>query len=284
MTFVDRRERGDDLQTALLAALEGFQAKVWTALPCIVESFDPDKMTITAQPAIQARVRSPQGEWSWVNLPLLVDVPMMFPRAGGFTMTFPVTVGDEVLVHFASRCIDAWWQSGGIQVQADLRMHDLSDGFATLAPTSQPRVIPAISLDSVQLRNDEGDTFVEVKEGQVVNVVAPGAINLTTEGALTIVAASVAVTAPDGVGFTTPTLSSSAVISAGSDVSAGNNVSAGAVVAAGTDITLGGESLDLGGIHDALVEIKADYNVHTHEVEEGGGTSSVPTPQLDYPI
>ncbi|MFW8450019.1 Gp138 family membrane-puncturing spike protein, partial [Klebsiella pneumoniae] len=64
-----------------------------------------------------------------VNLPLLVDVPVVFPRGGGCTLTFPVKPGDECLVIFADRCIDFWWQSGGIQEPVDERMHDLSDAF-----------------------------------------------------------------------------------------------------------------------------------------------------------
>lgn len=185
---MDRRERFENLHEALLAALDGFQAKLWTALPAIIESFDADAMTVTAQPAIQARVLSQEGDWQWTTLPLLVDVPVIFPSGGGYTLTFPIALGDECLVLFSSRCLDAWWQSGGVQVQADVRMHDLSDGIALVGMRSQPRVLDAVSLNSTQLRSDDGTTYVEVKAGQVVNVVAPGAINLTTDGDVTITA------------------------------------------------------------------------------------------------
>jgi hypothetical protein len=54
-------ERVNDSQEALRLVLEGHQAQVWTALPAIIESFDPDAVTCVAQPAIKAQVRAPDG-------------------------------------------------------------------------------------------------------------------------------------------------------------------------------------------------------------------------------
>ena len=65
-------------------------------------------------------------------------MPVVFPGGGGFALTFPVAAGDECLVVFASRCIDAWWQSGGVGEPMEPRMHDLSDGFALIGVRSQP--------------------------------------------------------------------------------------------------------------------------------------------------
>lgn len=186
---MDRNERYEDREQALLSALAGLQARIWTALPAIIESFDPAKMTVQAQPAIQARVRSPEGVWSWVTMPLLVDVPVIYPSGGGFTLTFPIEAGDECLVLFSSRCIDMWWQSGEVQIQAELRMHDLSDGFALVGPRSQPNILPNISLTGTQLRNDDGTTFVQVSDGS---------ITMTTPGAVTINAGSMQVSLGDG--------------------------------------------------------------------------------------
>lgn len=159
---MDRRERYYDPEETLRTALAGFQAGIWTALPCIVQSFDAAAMTVVVQPTIKARVTAEDGAISTIALPLLLDCPVIYPCGGGFTLTFPIVAGDECLVMFASRCIDSWWQSGGIQEQAELRMHDLSDGFALVGVRSQPRVITGISLDAPQLRSDDGTSYVEV--------------------------------------------------------------------------------------------------------------------------
>ncbi|HDK0301007.1 TPA: translation initiation factor IF-2, partial [Escherichia coli] len=89
------------------------------SIPGIIQSFDPEAVTAVIQPAIKGVEHDASGAEVSVNLPLLVDVPVIFPRGGGCTLTFPVKEGDECLVIFADRCIDFWWQSGGIQEPVD---------------------------------------------------------------------------------------------------------------------------------------------------------------------
>ena len=160
-----REERIDDPEESLRLALENAQSRLWTAMPGLVVSVNLLAQTLSVQPAIQGTVTSADGESQSVNLPLLVDVPIVWPRAGGFALTFPVAINDEVLVVFASRCIDSWWQSGQIGAQAEVRMHDLSDGFAILAPTSQPRRLGNVSATNAQLRDSAGTTFLELMPG-----------------------------------------------------------------------------------------------------------------------
>lgn len=111
---ISNNERAPDLLTTIRDAINAALSGLWVSIPCIVENSDPEAVTVTAQPTIQLQVGQPDGSIILVDLPLLQDVPVMFPRGGGCTMTFPIKPGDECLVVFASRCIDGWWQSGGI--------------------------------------------------------------------------------------------------------------------------------------------------------------------------
>lgn len=182
---MEQRERIGDYQEGIRSAIEGFLVNVWTALPGIVQSFDPGKMTLVVQPAIRAAVRDSKGKQTWVELPLLLDVPVVFPAGGGFCLTLPIQQGDEVLVVFASRCMDAWWQSGGIQNQIEFRLHDLSDGFAIPGPRSVPNAFSGISTNTAQLRNLDGSAYIELAAGGVVNIVAPGGVNINGATAIT---------------------------------------------------------------------------------------------------
>lgn len=183
---MNREERLDDPEESLRLALESAQAQIWTAMPGVVTSVDLVKQTVSVQPTIQGTTENPNGDTTNVNLPVLVDVPLMFPRAGGFALTFPVKAGDEVLVVFGCRCIDSWWQSGGVGAPAEARMHDLSDGFAILAPTSQPKKLTNVSAANVQLRDEAGSTFLEVTPG--------GKIKLTATSELEMVAPTIKMT------------------------------------------------------------------------------------------
>ena len=175
---MNREERLDDPEESLRLAMESQQAQIWTALPGVVAAVNLAAQTLSVQPTVQGSVASPDGAKQLVNLPLLVDVPIVWPRAGGFALTFPIAAGDEVLVVFASRCIDSWWQSGGIGAPAEARMHDLSDGFAILAPTSQPKKLSGVSSTNVQLRDETGTTYVEITPDGKARVVAATQIDV----------------------------------------------------------------------------------------------------------
>jgi hypothetical protein len=178
---MNRIERYSDETQVMLAVLSGWQAGLFTSDIGIIDSYDPNAGTCTAILATQQKVRNAAGVETWVTLPKLVDVPVCFPGGGGFTLTFPVTKGDEAVIVFAQRCIDTWFQSGAApgtdpgQVQADLRMHDISDGCAFVGIKSQPRRLsPAASTSGAQLRSDDGATVIEIGEGGVVKITAPG--------------------------------------------------------------------------------------------------------------
>lgn len=175
----DRRQLLNDVEENNRTMLEGWQAAMWTALPGIVQSVNWTEMTVSVQPSIQGKVLNPNGSVSTVNLPVLIHVPIVFPSAGGFTMTFPIAPGDEALVVFAARCIDSWWQLGGVGAPIENRMHDLSDGFAIIGPKSIPNVIPEISTTAVQIRNNAGTSYVEIAADGKIKLVSPSEIGVT---------------------------------------------------------------------------------------------------------
>ncbi|WP_210459596.1 Gp138 family membrane-puncturing spike protein [Pantoea ananatis] len=143
------------------------------SLPGVVQSFDPETCTCTIQPAIAGQGVDEKGQIQSAPLPLLTDVPVIFPRGGGCTITFPVKAGDECLVVFSDRCIDFWWQNGGVQEPVDPRQHDLSDAFAFVGPQSQAQKISGISTTSVHVRTDDGSSFIELMQGGNVNITTP---------------------------------------------------------------------------------------------------------------
>lgn len=175
------RERFASPVELMRAALDGRQAEIWTALPGRVLVYDPDDLTVIAQPTVRASVRGPDGTVTTVAISPLPDVPVVFPSAGGYTLTFPIAAGDECLLVFSSRCIDQWWLAGGVRDAIDARMHDLSDAFAIIGPRSRARPLAGISTTSVQLRSDDGTLVVDLDHGAgKVTIVAPTEVTITS--------------------------------------------------------------------------------------------------------
>lgn len=251
---MDRRERIEDPQTSILAALQGWQSDIWTALPGVIQNFDTASMTCEVQPSIQARVTDPDGSTRWVSLPKLVDCPVVFPSGGGCTLTFPLKVGDECLVIFSSRCIDAWWQLGGVQKQLIYRMHDLSDGFVLPGPKSLPRAIPAISTTAVQLRSDDGQAYVEIN---------PTSHDIIVETSADLTA--------NVSGTTTFNVTGNVVVNTDSSASVNAATSAN-VTAPAINLGASGQSL-LSFVTSAFMAL---FNGHTHTSSAAGTPTSTP--------
>lgn len=216
----------NDAELSLRLALDGRQSIMWTALPCIVDSVDFDEMTIDCTPAIKGTIQQEDGTVISVQLPVLLDVPIVFPSAGGFILTMPIQEDDEVLVVFSSRCIDGWWQSGGIQMPLEMRMHDLSDGFAIPGPRSVPNVASSISTTSAQLRNDAGTTYMEISSDGKIKLISPTTI--TVEAPSIVLEGNVSAT---GTLVVTGAISGAAVAASGA-------ISGGTVSAGGIDLSV----------------------------------------------
>lgn len=170
---VSDKTRSGSLAEVLTSEKRANYEQLRVAIPGIIQSFDPGTVTAVVQPTIRAVSRDNDGNTSTHDYPLLVDVPVVFPRGGGCTLTFPVATGDECLVIFADRCIDFWWQNGGIQEPVDGRMHDLSDAFCIPGPQSQAQKISDISTTAAQLRTDSGAAFIELAPGGAVTITSP---------------------------------------------------------------------------------------------------------------
>lgn len=221
------KEQADaQLAQAIMSAMR-------VSMPGIIQSFDPDAVTAVVQPAIKGAEQDESGAELSVNLPLLVDVPVLFPRGGGCTLTFPVKAGDECLVIFADRCIDFWWQSGGIQEPVDERMHDLSDAFCIVGPQSQAKKIGGISTTAAQLRTDDGSAYIEVAAGHDVTVKTSGKLTASADG---------------GTEITSPEIILNGNVTINGNLSQGMGESGGSATMHGpvtvtNDVTAGGKSL-----------------------------------------
>lgn len=263
---MQRLERNADLADVARAVTQSAVANVWTALPAIVQSVDFTRQTISAQPAIQGVQIDQNGAAHNVNMPLLVDVPICYPKCAGFALTLPLQAGDEVLIIFAARCIDSWWQSGGTaNAPLENRMCDLSDGFAVLAPTSQPRRLQNVSATNIQMRSADGSVFIEIDPAGRVQIKAKELLASIDGNTTFSTGGDFSVSAGGGFAVSAATITETASTIALNGALTQNGAGAAASftdgVTAGGDVKAGGISLQS----------------HTHGgVQSGGDNTSTP--------
>lgn len=201
-----RRERFDNPEEIHRLAFNAMQSRLWTAVPGIVDSFNAAQMTVEVQPTTNGAFPLMDGTFKTIQMPKLLDCPVMWQGGGGATFTFPIAKGDECLVVFASRCIDGWWKTGTVCDPPEYRMHSLSDGFALVGLRSLAKAF-AVDTSKVMLRSNDGTTYLKMDP----------------------VAGSMQMTAPGGI-----TLNGVTINSSGNVVTSGNVTSAGKVLATHT--------------------------------------------------
>lgn len=216
---MDRRERAPEPEEIFRVGFEAFQSKMFTASPGIVKAYpgsNGSDMTVDVQPSIRGLMVDDKGVETWFQLPVLINCPVLWQGGGGVTATFPIKANDECLVIFGQRCIDSWWQQGGIQNQAELRLHSISDGFALVGVRSLPRSF-AIDTANAQLVTDDGQAYFKLNP-------TTHAINILANGGVTINA-------------------SSGITMNGVTIDSAGNVNSPATVTASTDVVGGGKHL-----------------------------------------
>jgi hypothetical protein len=144
------------------------------------EDMDPVTQTVTVQIAIQERVQRPAGAVWWDVQPIVM-VPVVIPRAGGYSVTLPVKKGDEGLLVFCDTCFDFWWANGqsnapvaantgvasGSQRQNVVRRHHVHDCGFIPGMYSQPNKLSNYSTSSLQIRRDDGTVLIDVSAAGV---------------------------------------------------------------------------------------------------------------------
>lgn len=132
-------------------------------IPCIVQSYNSENNTVECQPAVRERIINEDGTIQYIQLPLLINVPVAFPGSENFDIKFPLSKNDECLVFFSDLSIDNFWQKGSVQNPVEVRRHDLSDGMAIPCRMSLPRreVSPKASI----VVDDKGNITFNCKSG-----------------------------------------------------------------------------------------------------------------------
>ncbi len=134
-------------------AIRGEVAKLHTSLPGTVLSYDHATQRATVQVGVRSKIRASRGgEITNVDVPPIPGVPVCFPSAAGYAITWPLSPGDPVLLVFSERSIDEWKATGNASNDAqDVRRFDLSDAIAIPGSVSPAQPIPAAGRDAAAL-------------------------------------------------------------------------------------------------------------------------------------
>lgn len=174
-------QRTPNLYETIKAGVDAALSDVHTAIPAMVKSYDASTQLAEVEPAIKRRFVKPDGTESARDLPVIVNVPVVFPRAGDFFLSFPIAPGDFVLLVFSERSMDQWLEKGGKQDPIVSTTFDLSDAVA----------IPGVYPKTKKLAQAHAQNLVLGKDGGAqIHIKPSGQIHLGQETAPKSVAMS----------------------------------------------------------------------------------------------
>lgn len=135
-------------------------ADVHTAIPARVLAYDATKQKVDVQPLVMVTYTDEDDQPVTVQLPVVTEVPVMFPGAGGYRITFPIKAGDQdgdtVLLVFAEASIDVWLANGGTVDPRDDRRFHLTDGIALVGLRDFAHALASARSDAMTLGDDAG--------------------------------------------------------------------------------------------------------------------------------
>tara|TARA_R110002167_G_scaffold177446_2_gene377233 strand:- start:178 stop:852 length:675 start_codon:yes stop_codon:yes gene_type:complete len=141
---------------AIRSHITKFETELFTSLPAKVTAYNAEEQTIHALPVMT----EPYKDGDVLQFAELQYIPVMFPSAGGGALTFPINVGDEVLIIFSSRNFDTWWETGeSPQLPSTQRYNELTDAIALIGLTSKDKSLKANTEDVVLRYNDNSITL-----------------------------------------------------------------------------------------------------------------------------
>lgn len=127
MRTADRGLRWSDV---IRLAIEARLAFVHVAFPARVERYDAARNVVDVQPQLEAETECLDGSSLRERLPVIPSVPIAFQRTKAFGVTFPIAVGDFVLVVCCDRNIGEWMRTGQAGDPHDAGVHVLDGAVA----------------------------------------------------------------------------------------------------------------------------------------------------------
>lgn len=151
-------------------SFEYLSSSLRVSLPCRVTAVDNSKNIVDCLPLVRLRIPNGDGEQESIEMPVIPDVPVAYPRFGNWIMHAPLSVGDVVLCLFSDVSLDAYRsQSAGAPPvdPRDDRQHHLSDAIALpLSAYADSANIPNLPAH-MMLGHAEGSANAHFKQNEI---------------------------------------------------------------------------------------------------------------------
>jgi hypothetical protein len=128
------------------------------AMPAKIVTYYEGQCSADVQPLIQDAMNGVM-----VDYPVILGVPVIWPRSSTAYLGMPLAADDQVLLIFSDQSLDRWLTTGGIVDPEDPRRHHLSDAVAIPGCYEYAMGIADADSGMIRLGFQDGTLFANVK-------------------------------------------------------------------------------------------------------------------------
>jgi len=164
MTNIDNEKQYLSLSESIKFILAQFKKSLNVSIPGVVNSYDDTTKRCSVLPAIRAQLTTNE----FVSLPLLTNIPVLFPSGGGILLTFPIKKGDSVLLVFSQRGLSNFKKDlkESYPTSSILDLHD-----AVAIPGFGDLTITSVDTDAATLQTSDATSYISLKDSSIKSVI-----------------------------------------------------------------------------------------------------------------
>lgn len=182
------------LTDVIISGVEKIMSNIHTAMPGRIESFDINTQLAKIKPLLNRKYTTDNIA---KELPVISNVPVIFPRSANAFLRLPIAFEDTVLIIFCERSIDRWLDQGGTVDPLDPEKFGLNGAVAIagIYPKSGAFDING-SSDSLEIAH--GTNFIEIKnDGEILIKNGQANLQIDASGNVKISALKITLESPN---------------------------------------------------------------------------------------
>lgn len=156
---------------------------IFISIPGIIESYDSQTKRCKVKPAINMLLT----DGSIINQSAIVNVPVLWPSGGGFTLLTPLPTGTPVEIKFSQRGITKFKETFSTENPGN-GVFDKED--AHVIPGYGGLSVSPATEDGISMQSENGNNYIFVEDGNIEIKSSTGikieAITTTIEGQLIV--------------------------------------------------------------------------------------------------
>ena len=142
------------LQDLFKTAFDHEISNIHTALPGHIVKYDAKTQKAEVMPDLQKKYYNGTVQ----DMPIITNVPIVFPRGDDFFIKLPIKANDSVLLIFIERSLERWLSLGGVVEPGSNRKFDISDCVA----------IPGFYSFASPISDSSDNFVIQYKKGKYV--------------------------------------------------------------------------------------------------------------------